>query len=100
MEELELLLLEGIMVLPSVMTVSVDNVSPCSWRPIHLTSLLAERYYDPRPYDSRYSRDYDDRRDRRRDDYRRDYDRHRYDDRDRDRGERGYPRERYDDRRH
>ncbi|KAH9486170.1 Serine/arginine-rich splicing factor SR45a [Psilocybe cubensis] len=63
-----------------------------------------ERPYDPRPYDSRYSRDYDDRRGGRgggRDDYRggRDYDRHRYDDRDRDR-DRGYGRDRYDDRRH
>ncbi|KAF9478916.1 RNA-binding domain-containing protein [Pholiota conissans] len=67
-----------------------------------------ERPYDPRPYDSRYSRDYDDRRGGGRggrDDYRgggrddryRDYDRG-----DRDRGDRdrGYGRERYDDRRH
>ncbi len=45
-----------------------------------------ERYYDPRPYDSRYARD--DRYDDRRYDSRRD----RYDDRDRDR------RARYDDR--
>jgi len=66
-----------------------------------------ERPYDPRPYDSRYSRDYDDRRGSgrgRHDDFRgggRDYDRPRdYDrgDRERDRG--GYGRERYDDRRH
>ncbi|KAJ3550907.1 hypothetical protein NMY22_g136 [Coprinellus aureogranulatus] len=66
-----------------------------------------ERPYDPRPYDSRYSRDYDDRRDSRRggggggrdDYYRRDYDR-RDDYRDRDRGDR-YNRDdrRYDDRR-
>lgn len=67
----------------------------------------ADRPYDPRPYDSRYARDYDyDRRDRRGryDDYRRDYDRDRYDreryggrDRDRD-----YDRDRgrYDDRRY
>lgn len=66
----------------------------------------AERPYDPRPYDSRYSRDYDDRGPRggrggryyddyRRDDRYRDYDR----DRDRDR-DRGYGRDRYDDRRH
>lgn len=79
-----------------------------------------ERPYDPRPYDSRYSRDYDDRRDGRRgggggggrdDYYRRDYDR-RDDYRDRgDRGDRGgdrggdrerYGRDerRYDDRRY
>ncbi|KAF8174933.1 hypothetical protein BJ912DRAFT_39562 [Pholiota molesta] len=78
-----------------------------------------ERPYDPRPYDSRYSRDYDDRRGGGgggggggrggRDDYRgggrddryRDYDRG--DRGDRDRGgdrERGYGRERYEDRRH
>ena len=73
-----------------------------------------ERPYDPRPYDSRYSRDYDDRRGGggrggRHDDYRggggggggggRDYDRHRdYDRGDRDRG--GYGRDRYDDRRY
>jgi len=77
-----------------------------------------ERPYDPRPYDSRYSRDYDDRRGGggggggggrggRYDDYRggggggggRDYDRHRdYDRGDRDRG--GYGRDRYDDRRY
>jgi len=64
-----------------------------------------ERPYDPRPYDSRYSRDYDDRRrGGRHDDYRgggRDYDRR---DRDRDR-ERGYGRDydrggRYDERRY
>jgi RNA recognition motif-containing protein len=83
-----------------------------------------ERPYDPRPYDSRYSRDFDDRGGRgggrgRYDDHRRDYDRggHRdYDrgdrdrDRDRDRGygrdyDRGDRGERggrggYDDRRH
>ncbi|TEB19190.1 hypothetical protein FA13DRAFT_1780777 [Coprinellus micaceus] len=61
-----------------------------------------ERPYDPRPYDSRYSRDYDDRRDRRggRDDYyRRDYDR-RDDHRDRDRGDRYRDERRYDDRRY
>jgi len=69
-----------------------------------------ERPYDPRPYDSRYSRDYDDRRGGggrggRYDDYRggggRDHDRHRdYDRGDRDRERGGYGRERYDDRRH
>lgn len=70
-----------------------------------------ERPYDPRPYDSRYSRDYDDRRRGRYDDHRggRDYDRHRDYDRDRDRGDRdrdrGYGRDherggRYDERRY
>jgi len=66
-----------------------------------------ERPYDPRPYDSRYSRDYDDRRPRRGgDDYYRggrDYGRDDYRDRDRDRGDRyreRYDRDRYDDRRH
>jgi len=73
-----------------------------------------ERPYDPRPYDSRYSREFDDRRGGRdrRDDYRgggggggggRDYDRYRDYDRERergDRGDRGYGRDRYDDRRH
>ena len=57
-----------------------------------------ERPYDPRPYDSRYSRDFDDRRRGRYDDHRgggRDYDRYRDYDRDR-----GYGRDRYDDRRH
>jgi len=54
-----------------------------------------ERPYDPRPYDSRYSRDYDDRRRGRYDDYRRDYDRGPRE-HDRDRG--GYS-GRYDDRR-
>jgi len=61
-----------------------------------------ERPYDPRPYDSRYSRDYDDRRGGgRRDDYRggRDYDRHREPERDRDRYRGDYDR-RYDDRRY
>lgn len=68
--------------------------------------MLVERPYDPRPYDSRYSRDYDDRRGGGRgryDDHRRDYDRPRdYDrgDRDRDRDRGGYGRDRYDDRRH
>ncbi|KAL0952117.1 hypothetical protein HGRIS_008746 [Hohenbuehelia grisea] len=82
--------------------------------------LDGERPYDPRPYDSRYSRDYDDRRrGGRNDDYppRRDYDRdrgygrddrdrgHGRDDRDRDR-DRGYGRDYdrggrgYDDRRY
>lgn len=59
-----------------------------------------ERPYDPRPYDSRYSRDYDDRRRGRYDDSRgggRDHDRYRDYDRERDRG---YGRDRYDDRRH
>lgn len=74
-----------------------------------LTLSLVERPYDPRPYDSRYSRDFDDRRGGRdrRDDYRggggRDYDRYRDYDRERergDRGDRGYGRDRYDDRRH
>ncbi|KAJ2927057.1 hypothetical protein H1R20_g10033, partial [Candolleomyces eurysporus] len=62
-----------------------------------------ERPYDPRPYDSRYSRDYDDRRDSRRggryDDYRRD-DYRRDDYRDRDRGDRYRDDRRYDDRRY
>jgi len=66
----------------------------------------SERLYDPRPYDRRYSRDYDDRRGGSRggryDDYHGggwDYDRPRdYDRGDRDRG--GYGRDRYDDRRH
>jgi len=68
----------------------------------------SERLYDPRPYDKRYSRDYDDRRGDSRgaryDEHHRgrlDYDRPRdYDrgDRDRDRG--GYGRDRYDDRRY
>ncbi|KAF8814477.1 hypothetical protein BYT27DRAFT_6333947 [Phlegmacium glaucopus] len=76
--------------------------------------ILVERPYDPRPYDSRYSRDYDDRRGGggrggRYDDHRggggggRDYDRPRdYDrgDRDRERDRGGYGRDRYDDRRH
>lgn len=57
-----------------------------------------ERPYDPRPYDSRYSRDYDDRRrGGRYDEYRGRDDRYREYDRDRDRG---YGRDRYDDRRH
>ncbi|KAF6753320.1 RNA-binding domain-containing protein [Ephemerocybe angulata] len=65
-----------------------------------------ERPYDPRPYDSRYSRDYDDRRDRRRyDDYPpRRYDDRRDDYRERERGDRGGERyreeRRYDDRRY
>ncbi|KAG6884193.1 hypothetical protein C0993_000485 [Termitomyces sp. T159_Od127] len=73
-----------------------------------------ERFYDPRPYDSRYSRDYDDRGGRGgryRHDDRRDYDRgDRGSYRDYDRGERdrdrGYGRDhdrergRYEDRRH
>ncbi|KAL0064089.1 hypothetical protein AAF712_008949 [Marasmius tenuissimus] len=46
-----------------------------------------DRPYDPRPYDSRYARDYDDRRGGRGGRY--DRDRGKYDDRDRDRGERG-----------
>ena len=70
-----------------------------------------ERPYDPRSYDSRYSRDYDDRRDRRGggggggsggsryDDYRRD-DYRRDDYRDRDRGDRYRDERRYDDRRY
>ncbi|KAK1230802.1 hypothetical protein PQX77_006102 [Marasmius sp. AFHP31] len=45
-----------------------------------------DRPYDPRPYDSRYARDYDDRRGGRGGRY--DRDRGKYDDRDRDRGER------------
>ncbi|KAF8640610.1 hypothetical protein AX17_000271 [Amanita inopinata Kibby_2008] len=70
-----------------------------------------ERPYDPRPYDSRYTRDHDERRHGRgrHDDHRggggRDYDRHR--DYDRDRGDRGYggrdhdrDRGRYEDRRY
>lgn len=68
--------------------------------------VLAERLYDPRPYDRRYSREYDDRRGGSRggryDDHHGggwDYDRPRdYDRGDRDRG--GYGRDRYDDRRH
>ncbi|PFH49042.1 hypothetical protein AMATHDRAFT_63950 [Amanita thiersii Skay4041] len=71
-----------------------------------------ERPYDPRPYDSRYSRGFDDRRHGRgrHDDHRggsggggRDYDRYRDSDRDRERGYGGgrdYDRGRYDDRRH
>lgn len=73
-----------------------------------------ERPYDPRPYDSRYSRDADDRGERggrggrggRYDDHRRDYDRpsyrdhgrDRYDDRDRGDRDRGGDRYRRDDR--
>jgi len=59
-----------------------------------------ERPYDPRPYDSRYSRDYDDRRGGSRggryDDHRggRDYDRPRDYDRDRERDRGGYGRDR------
>ncbi|TFK42217.1 hypothetical protein BDQ12DRAFT_357096 [Crucibulum laeve] len=64
----------------------------------------SERPYDPRPYDSRYSRDYDDRRGGRGryDDHRggRDHDRHRdYDRGDRDRDYDGGRRGGYDDRR-
>jgi len=65
-----------------------------------------ERPYDPRPYDSRYARDYDERRPGRggrHDEYRgggRDHERYRDHDRDRDRY-RDYERERrYDDRRY
>lgn len=65
-----------------------------------------DRPYDPRPYDSRYSRDYDDRRRSRYDDYppRREYDRGGYRDREYDR-DRGYDRDydrsrRYDERRY
>jgi transformer-2 protein len=95
---------------PSEVTVSFPIINFFLFA--HLSASV-ERPYDPRPYDSRYSRDYDDRRGGsgrggRYDDYRgggggggREFDRHRdYDrgDRDRDRG--GYGRERYDERRY
>jgi len=105
-------LLAAIMVLPSAMTVSFLK-RHCSTVSSVVFLSLVERPYDPRPYDSRYSRDYDDRRGgrERRDDYRgggggggggRDYDRYRDYDRERERGDRdrGYGRDRYDDRRH
>ena len=98
------LLQAGIMDRPSVVTVGLLIIH--IQYPPHL-SVLVERPYDPRPYDSRYSRDYDDRRGGggrggRYEDHRgggRDYDRPRDYGRDRDR-ERGYGRDRYDDRRH
>ena len=98
------LLQAGTMDHPSVLTVSFLIMNRHPLNPF----ILVERPYDPRPYDSRYSRDYDDRRGGRGgryDDYRgggRDYDRPRdYDrgERDRER-DRGYGRDRHDDRRH
>lgn len=107
--------LDATTALQSAMTVSFceKRIIQPILMPRSLSLSLVERPYDPRPYDSRYSRDYDDRRGGRdrRDDYRggggggRDHDRYRDYDRDRDRGDRGdrdrgYGRDRYDDRRH
>ena len=96
----------GITGRPSEVTVSFLTINIRLSFPHPLN--LVERPYDPRPYDSRYSRDYDDRRGGgggrggRYDDYRgggRDYDRPRdYDRGNRDRG--GYGRDKYDDRRY
>src|SRR3954463_5548953 len=110
----ELLRLVVTMALPSVVTVSAFIFSSLTINFGYSAGSAVERPYDPRPYDSRYSRDYDDRRGGRGgggryDDYRgggggggggryRDYDRD-YDRGDRDR-DRGYGRDRYDDRRH
>jgi len=107
-------LLDDTTVHPSVATVSVSSLFTSSVKFLNSAGSAVERPYDPRPYDSRYSRDYDDRRGGRGggryDDYRggggggggggRDHDRYRDDYRDRDRGDRGYGRDRYDDRRH
>ena len=63
------------------------RVQPCC--------LLGERLYDPRPYDSRYARDYrDDRRGGRYDDSRGGGGGGRYDDRDRHYGRGGRDRDR------
>ena len=85
----------GTMDRPSVVTVKFLIINRYLFNPL----ILVERPYDPRPYDSRCSRDYDDNRrgaggrGGRYDDYRgRDYDHPRdYDrgDRNRDRGDYG-----------
>lgn len=91
MDEPELLLQGDTTALPSAVSCFLSLSAQHSKQPV-------ERPYDPRPYDSRYSRDYDDRRRGRYDDYRGGRD-DRYRDYDRDR-DRGYARDRYDDRRH
>lgn len=96
MDEPERLLQGDITALPSVVRFLLQPSLP---QPLTQYLPPVERPYDPRPYDSRYSRDFDDRRrgGGRYDEYRggRDYDRYRDYDRDR-----GYGRDRYDDRRH
>ena len=86
--------LAGTMVRQNVLTVWVSQVFPLL--SIITISFADERPYDPRPYDSRYTRDFD--RRGRHDDHRRD-DRERYRDYERDRY-RDYDRGRYDDRRY
>jgi hypothetical protein len=49
---------EGIMGLRSVVTVSPFSILVL-YSYVLIINLSGERFYDPRPYDSRYARDYD-----------------------------------------